>query len=86
MSGVPILRDADIQMTKSGLAEVPKGQEKPGDLIFFGRAVDRISHVGMMIEGGLFINATVHEHPVVRIDDLREAYWQGIYQAARRPK
>jgi cell wall-associated NlpC family hydrolase len=85
MSGVPILRDADIQMTKSGLAEVPKGQEKPGDLIFFGRSIDRISHVGMMIEGGLFINATVHEHPVVRIDDLREAYWQGIYQAARRP-
>lgn len=86
MSGVPILRDADIQMTKSGLLEVPKGQERPGDLVFFGRAVDRISHVGMMIEGGLFINATVHERPMVRIDDLREAYWQGIYQAARRPK
>jgi len=86
MNGVPILRDADIQMLKSGLVEVPKGSEQAGDLIFFGRAIDRISHVGMMIDGEYFIDATVHETPCVRIDRLKEEYWTKIYQAARRPK
>ncbi len=84
MSGVPILRDADIQMTKSGLAEVPKGQERAGDLIFFGGAIDRISHVGMMIDGEYFINATTYKTPCVRIDRLKEERWTKIYQAARR--
>jgi len=86
MSGVPILRDADIQMTKSGLVEVPKGQERAGDLIFFGRAIDRISHVGMMIDAENFINATTYETPCVRIDNLKVERWQKIYQAARRAK
>jgi hypothetical protein len=86
MNGVAILRDADIQMEKSGLLEVPKGQERAGDLVFFGRAVDRIGHVGMMIDGEYFIDATVHETPCVRIDRLKDEYWQKIYQACRRPR
>ncbi len=86
MNGIPILRDADIQMTKSGLVEVPKGSEKAGDLIFFGGAIDRISHVGMMIDAENFINATVYLTPCVRIDNLKVERWAKIYQAARRPK
>jgi cell wall-associated NlpC family hydrolase len=86
MSGIPILRDAGIQMTDSGLLEVPKGQEKPGDLVFFGGAIDRISHVGMMIEDGNFINATTYQTPCVRIDRLKEERWTKIYQGARRPR
>jgi hypothetical protein len=86
MTGVPILRDADIQMLKSGLIEVPKGSEQAGDLVFFGGAVDKIGHVGMMIDGQHFINATTYETPCVRIDDLKVERWQKIYQAARRAK
>ena len=86
MNGIPILRDADIQMTKSGLIEVPKGSEQAGDLIFFGRAIDRISHVGMMIDKDYFINSTTYQTPCVRIDRLKEERWHKIYQAARRPK
>jgi len=86
MGGIPILRDADIQMTKSGLVEVPKGQEQAGDLIFFGRDIDHISHVGMMIDGENFINDTTYQTPCVRIDNLKVERWQKIYQAARRPK
>ena len=86
MSGVAILRDAGIQMTDSGLLEVAKGEERAGDLVFFGSAVDRIGHVGMMIDGDLFINATTYQKPVVRIDSLSEERWQKIYQAARRPQ
>jgi cell wall-associated NlpC family hydrolase len=86
LAGIPILRDADIQMLKSGLVEVPKGQEQAGDLVFFGSALNKIGHVGMMIDAELFINATVHEKPVVQISRLKDAYWQKIYQAARRAK
>ena len=86
MSGIPILRDADIQMTKSGLVEVPKGQEQAGDLVFIGGAIDKIGHVGMMIDKEYFINATTYQTPCVRIDRLKEARWAKIYQAARRPK
>jgi len=86
MNGVAILRDADIQMTQSGLAEVPKGREQAGDLVFFGSAIDKIGHVGMMIDGENFINATVYQTPCVRIDNLKVERWAKIYQACRRPK
>jgi len=84
LSGVEILRDADIQFTKSGLVEVPKGREKTADLVFFGKASDKIGHVGMMINRKQFIHATTHDKPVVQISTLSDAYWQSIYQGARR--
>jgi gamma-D-glutamyl-L-lysine dipeptidyl-peptidase len=83
MGGIPILRDADIQMEKSGLAPVAAGEETTGDLVFFGKG---IGHVGMMINRDEFINATVHEKPVVQISRLKDAYWQKIYIGARRAK
>ncbi len=86
MGGIPILRDADIQFEGSGLLEVAAGDEAAGDLVFFGSAKNKIGHVGMMIDAEYFINATVHETPTVRIDRLKDAYWQKIYQGARRPK
>ena len=86
MSGVPILRDANIQFEGSGLVEVAPGEERAGDLVFFGRAKDRISHVGMMIGSEEFIHATTHRTPVVRIDRLADPHWQKLYQGARRAK
>ncbi|MCX6570317.1 MAG: SH3 domain-containing C40 family peptidase [Candidatus Aminicenantes bacterium] len=86
MSGVPILRDADIQLEGSGLVEVVAGAEAAGDLVFFGSAKNKIGHVGMMIDAEEFINATVHEKPIVQISRLKDAYWQKIYQGARRAK
>jgi cell wall-associated NlpC family hydrolase len=86
LSGIEILRDADIQMLKSGLVEVPPGQEKMGDLVFFGKSKEKITHVGMMINEKEFISATTHLRPIVQISELSEAYWKNIYQGARRPK
>jgi cell wall-associated NlpC family hydrolase len=85
MSGIPILRDADIQFEGSGLLEVEAGREAAGDLVFFGRAKDRISHVGMMVNGREFINATTHLKPVVQVSSLDDPYWKALYQGARRP-
>jgi len=84
LGGISILRDADIQMEKSGLLPVSPGEERAADLIFFGHAKGKITHVGMMIDGELFIHATTHDKPVVQISRLRDAYWQGLYQGARR--
>lgn len=86
LSGVEILRDAGIQMTDSGLLEVRKGEEETADLVFFGRAPDKIGHVGMMISRTEFIHATTHDKPVIQISTLADAYWQKIYQGARRAK
>jgi cell wall-associated NlpC family hydrolase len=86
LSGVEILRDADIQRNKSGLVEVPAGREDTADLVFFGRAPDKIGHVGMMISRTQFIHATTHEKPVIQVSTLADDYWQKMYQGARRPK
>ncbi|MGB4703624.1 MAG: SH3 domain-containing C40 family peptidase [Candidatus Saccharicenans sp.] len=83
LSGVEILRDADIQFTSSGLLEVPRGQERTGDLVFFGR--NRITHVGMMINDKEFIHATTYQKPVVQISNLYDEYWQNLYKGCRRP-
>jgi hypothetical protein len=39
-----------------------------------------------MINREQFISATVHEKPVVQVSNLKDAYWQRIYQGARRAK
>ncbi len=86
MSGIPILRDADIQFEGSGLLAVAAGDEAAGDLVFFGSAKNMIVHVGMMINREVFISATVHEKPIVQVSKIKDAYWQRIYQGARRAK
>jgi hypothetical protein len=85
MGGIPILRDADIQFEGSDLLEVPRGSEAVGDLVFFGPAKDKITHVGMMVGDGEFISATTHEKPVVQVSPLKDPFWQRIYEGARRP-
>lgn len=79
-------RDADVQAAWSQFAPVEKADLKAGDLLYFGSSPKRITHTGMYIGDGLFINATTHEHPMVRIDNLNEAYWTKLLVAARRPK
>jgi cell wall-associated NlpC family hydrolase len=86
MGGIPILRDAGIQMDNSGLAEVPKGSEQAGDLVFFGSAPNKIDHVGMMIDAENFINATTRKKPIVQIESFKDDYRQKTYQGARRAK
>jgi cell wall-associated NlpC family hydrolase len=86
LGGIEILRDADIQMTKSGLSDVAPGQEKAGDLVFFGRSKEAIVHVGMMVNQEEFISATTWIRPEVQISKLSELHWKDLYQGARRPK
>lgn len=84
--GIGLPRDASPQSRYPGLAPVEQKDLQPGDLLYFGSSAARIGHTGYYIGGGKFINATTHEHPMVRIDDLSEAHWTKLLVGCRRPK
>lgn len=84
--GYLIPRDASVQAKWTGLLPVQHSDLKPGDLLYFGASEQRITHTGMYIGDGLFINATTHETPMVRIDNLNDPHWAKLLVAARRVK
>lgn len=84
--GVVMPRDADDQALWTGMREVAKDRLAPGDLLFFGASMKKITHTGMYLGNGDFIHATVHGHPEIQISRLADAHWTGLYLCARRPK
>ncbi len=86
VNGIEVLRDADMQFADPRLEPVEKGDLRPGDLVFFGKKGDEITHVGMFVGTGRFISATVHGAPVVQESGLDEPYWDELYKGARRPR
>lgn len=84
--GVVIPRDADQQAAWSGVVAVSRARLQPGDLLFFGSAADHITHTGMYIGHGEFINATTWERPVVQISQLSDPHWSRLLVACRRLK
>jgi gamma-D-glutamyl-L-lysine dipeptidyl-peptidase len=85
-NGVDLPRDADQQFQDPGAAPVERPDLQPADLVFFGSDPRSVTHVGLYLGEGLFINATTHETPVVREDRLDDPHWSAIYQGARRPR
>ncbi len=84
--GVNMPRDAQPQADWSGLVAVERQDLQPGDLLYFGSSAKKITHTGIYIGEGKFINATTHETPAVRIDNLDEPYWTRLLVAMRRVK
>ena len=68
--GVIMRRDADLQAAWNGVVPVARPDIEPGDLLYFGSSGKHITHTGMYLGDGKFINATTHLTPMVRIDDL----------------
>ena len=85
-NGVDLPRDADQQFRDAGASPVEVADLRPGDLLFFGSNAKDITHVGLYVGDGRFVNATTHETPVVREDRLDDPHWSAIYQGARRPR
>ena len=85
-NGVELLRDADLQFADPNAEPVAREALEPADLVFFGKDQASITHVGLYLGEGRFINATAHEVPTVREDRLDDPYWTAIYQGARRPR
>ncbi|HXN47883.1 MAG TPA: C40 family peptidase [Bryobacteraceae bacterium] len=84
--GVLLPRDAQPQAAFKGFAAVERKDLRPGDLVYFGSSDHHIIHTGIYLGGGEFISATVHEHPVVRVDRLDDPFWDKLFVAARRLK
>jgi SH3-like domain-containing protein len=84
--GVNMPRDAQPQADWSGVVPVERQDLQPGDLLYFGSSPKKITHTGIYIGEGKFINATTHETPAVRIDNLDDPYWTRILVAMRRVK
>lgn len=84
--GVTIPRDAQPQCHWEGMMPVNREDLRPGDLLYFGKSLEKITHTGMYLGNGEFINATTYEQPVVRVDRLDDPHWQKLFVAARRLK
>lgn len=84
--GIVMPRDADVQANWNRVIVIKRSDLAPGDLLFFGRDTDHITHTGMYIGHGDFIHDTVHEHPGVQISHLDDAPWTTLLVAARRIK
>ncbi|MHB1938469.1 MAG: C40 family peptidase [Acidobacteriaceae bacterium] len=82
--GYLIPRDADVQAAWSGFEPVKVSALRAGDVLFFG-SDGKITHTGMFIGQGRFIQATTHDHPVIQISPL-DAYWRKLLVAERRVK
>jgi len=84
--GIVMPRDADLQAAWQGVMPVERSRLQAGDLLFFGGSPQNITHTGMYIGNGEFINATTHEHPEVQICRLADPYWTKLLVACRRLK
>ena len=65
--------------------EINRSELRPGDLVFFNTMKRTFSHVGIYVGDGKFIHAP-RPGKAVRVDDMREAYWQKRFNGARRVK
>lgn len=82
--GYLVPRDADVQAAWSGFEPVKVSKLRAGDVLFFG-GNGKITHTGMFIGHGRFIQATTHDHPVIQISPL-DAYWRNLLVVERRVK
>jgi len=66
------------------------GQEylKEGDLVFFGQNTNNVTHVGIYLGNGRFVNSTSRKGPTgksgVKISSLKDPYWTRIFLAGGR--
>jgi hypothetical protein len=84
--GIIMPRDTGAQASWSGVTPVERKNLQPGDLLFFGASLVKITHTGMYIGNGEFIHDTSDTHPGVQISKLDDMPWTKLLVAARRVK
>lgn len=82
--GVILPRDSGLQVNCGAVVPVNRDDLAPGDLLFFGSSENKVSHTGVYLGEGKFINATTYRTPTVRIDELNDPHWAKLLVAARR--
>ena len=78
--GISLPRTADVQYNVG--KKVPRGQEQPGDLVFFETYLPGPSHVGIFLGNGQFIHASSSRG--VTITPLNSSYFGPRYLGAKR--
>lgn len=63
--------------------KIEKAELQPGDLVFFNTMRRAFSHVGIYVGEGKFIHSP-RPGAQVRVDDMRNSYWQPRFDGARR--
>lgn len=81
--GLILPRRASEQANSPDLVPVSKNELKPGDLVFFNTLRHTFSHVGIYMGDNKFIHSP-RAGGAVRVEDMREAYWQKRFDGARR--
>jgi len=84
--GILMPRDADKQAAWAGVVPVKRSRLQAGDLLFFGESPEKITHTGMYIGHGKFINDTAHGHPGVQLSRLGDQPRAQMLVACRRLK
>lgn len=81
--GLVLPRRVDDQANATSLVRIGREELRPGDLVFFNTLKRTFSHVGIYIGDGKFIHAP-RVGSDVRIEDMRQAYWEHRFTGARR--
>ncbi len=81
--GLSLPRRSHEQAAAQGLAEVPRTDLQPGDLVFFNTLRRTFSHVGIYVGDGRFIHSP-RPGAAVRLEDMSSSYWQRRFDGARR--
>lgn len=90
-AGINLQRDSKQQVLDERFQTIDLTYLAPGDLIFFGKSAQRITHVALSLGGDQFIHATSRENqPWIRVSNLNDFEWSGDssannpYRVARR--
>jgi cell wall-associated NlpC family hydrolase len=79
--GLLLPRRADEQAAATQI--IDRKDLKPGDLVFFNTMRRAFSHVGIYIGDNKFIHSP-KPGSQVRVEDMRQAYWDHRFTGARR--
>ena len=71
-----------VEMSQVG-ATVAANDLRPGDLVFFNTMRHAFSHVGIYVGDGKFIHSP-RTGSQIRVEDMRDSYWQRRFDGARR--
>ena len=85
--GVQLPRDASLQVKAENVEKIPLQLLRKGDLVFFGRSKERVTHVGIYVGDSQFIHSVTSNKSgphVIQISRLDDSEWGQQFICGRR--